>query len=293
MSLVLDFRDRDTGGAVVQGVLRHSADRQGPDITSQLPTISAGKNVCFLLHGFNVSRPEGLSSLLPLATALEADPDWLFIAVLWPGDHWTGPISYSFEGTDAAETAAELAGYVESWVADNAILHFASHSLGGRVVLRTILELDGRGATHSIGEVCLTAPAVDDDCLHDPDEFRDVTSIARRVSVLASRKDRVLKLVYPAGDLLQAFIFFDEQDFGLALGLRGPKRLGHAPLPPSVDPLHRQIPKVRKSRHSHYFPPFPTDPTPGSKELRQKANIQSAIDFIHAALSGSADPHYP
>ena len=80
------------------------------------------------------------------------------------------------------------------------------------------MDVDGT----RLKQLCLTAAAVDDYCLGYDLDYRDTALQAERVSVLASRKDRVLRYAYPAGDLLQALCFFWTDTAGLALGYHGP-----------------------------------------------------------------------
>jgi hypothetical protein len=148
-----------------------------------------------------------------------------------------------------------------------------SHSLGARVLFETAKRLR---ADYTIGQLCTMAAAVDDTSVSDPRDYRSAIARSRRVAVLSSRRDRVLSLAYPAGDLLQAFISFRTDRPGLALGFHGPRPTsGHA-IPSLV--YHEQIPDDRRSDHGHYQPPTP--------------NQTSAMNFCTAVLLGVPHPRY-
>lgn len=281
MPYLLDFRVRDTGGAVVPGFLSEpDGGRAGPRAEEDLAHEPA---LVFLLHGFNVSRPAGRKQLLALADLLpsaagETAP--ALVATLWPGDHWTGPLSYPFEGRDADDSATELARFIERVVPSGTPLSFVAHSLGSRVVMEALTRLLGSG--YPVEQVCLMAAAIDDFSLAAPPDYNRATVAGRRVAVLSSRRDRVLQLAYPVGDLLQAFFFFRRDQAGLALGYHGPRphKASRTGVPGNV--LHHPIPKKRRAGHFDYLPD-----TPPNDEQR------SAARFADDVLAGRPAPAYP
>ena len=121
----------------------------------------------------------------------------------------------------------------------------------------------------------------DDFSVAIPRKYRDVARRSHRVAVLASRGDTVLKWAYPPGDLLQRFIFFWKEDFGLALGYHGPRRRGIHPVPEEVH--HEQIPDSRQAGHGDYI------------AGRKPANPEqySTTCFVNQVFGGMADPAYP
>ena len=270
MTYLLDFRSADRGGAVVPGVIV-----PGLGLGSEMQ-LRAETRLALLFHGYNVNRQAGRASLLRAAQMLQPAPSVAYVAVLWPGDHWSGAVSYPFEGRDADDTAAALATYIGDVVARGSELSFVSHSLGARVVLETLKRLP---ATYTIGQVCLMAGAVDDTCTADPRDYRRAVIRTERVAVLASKQDRTLRYAYPLGDLLQAFVFFRTEDVGLALGYRGPRRTRKHAIPPQV--YHEQIPDARGSDHGHYLPQNPLMPNPAS-----------AMDFALDVLRRAPSPRY-
>ena len=269
---LLDLRANDAGGAVVPGLV---VPAPGLGTETQL---RAETTVTFLVHGFNVNRREGRDGLLRFAASLTAGAAGAYVAVLWPGDHWTGAASYSFEGTDADDSARALTRYIGDVLTRGSQLAFVSHSLGARVVMETVKRL--RKEDYTVRQVCLLAAAIDDFSLAHQANYLSAVPRAQRVAVLASRSDRVLKFAYPAGDLLQAFSFFRRDSVGLALGYHGPKKSGANAVPTQV--LHVQIPDGRSADHGHYLPADP--PT---------LNQRSSVTFATEVLTGAVQPHYP
>jgi len=263
---ILDLRTSNVGGAVLPAKLVRGTEIE----------LREHSGVIFLLHGYNVNRREGSASLSRLASRLPSVTDRALVAVLWPGDHWTGAASYPFEGNDADDSAKELVRFVDRVLRPGTTLSFASHSLGARVVLQTIEGL--RGDRYSIDQVCLMAPAVDDFCLAHPRVYSAAVAASARVTVLASRKDKVLRWAYPVGDLLQSFIFYREEMNGLALGYHGPRPFKSSRVAANV--LHEQISNGRNVGHGDYVPAEPAN-----------TGQVSAAAYADLALSG-ATPRY-
>lgn len=277
MIYTLDFRVANTGGAVVPGKVIPA-----PGLGTEFQ-LRVEPRITFLLHGFNVTRESGRASLHRLAARLSASQNEAVVAVLWPGDHWTRAVSYSFEGRDADDTAKALAEYVKTYIAASTELSFVSHSLGARVVMETIKRL----GAYRIRQVALMAPAIDDSSLANPSVYSLASSAAERVAVLASRKDKILKYAYPAGDALQAFVFFWKDVVDLALGYHGPRKSKSYAVPAKV--YVEQIPDVRGADHGHYIPGDPAFDAPGDPAV---ANRFSAARFADAILRGEANPKY-
>ena len=267
---VCDFRERSSGGAVVPGRL----------VAGDAARLFTAERVCFLLHGFNVNREDGMASLNRLAAALplSSEVDEL-VCVLWPGDHWSGALSYSFENRDADDSASALMQFVELACPRRPTLSFVAHSLGCRVAMRAA-ELARRGRWR-IDQVCLLAAAIDDDSLASSSVYRAASRSAQRVATLHSHQDRVLRFAYPAGDLLQAFVFADELARG-ALGYHGPRPRRGPPeaVPESV--TAQGIADARRAGHGDYLP----DEPPNEAQ-------RSAAAYVDEVLSGVAQPRYP
>jgi esterase/lipase superfamily enzyme len=232
----------------------------------------AGRHVILAAHGFNVSRKGGVNSLAALEAYLKPRPDEAFFGVLWPGDWWIPVINYSAEADDAVDAGRRLAAYVDANMGQAASINLVSHSLGGRVVLEAAARMRTR-----VRQLCLTAGAVDNDVLSR--QYAAAKRNARRISVLASRKDRVLRLAYPLGDFGSDVLFGDDDSpWRGALGLKGPKP---REAPPAVE--HRQIPDTPAYGHGDYFPPGKADAGAAA------AAWNRAADYIRRALDGAAD----
>ncbi|MFO0272116.1 MAG: hypothetical protein ACK53W_16460, partial [Gemmatimonadota bacterium] len=147
--------------------------------------------------------------------------------------------------------------------------------LGARVALEACARLDpARGL---LREVLVAAAAVDDTCFNADAPYAGVAAAARRTTVLASTGDRVLQLAYPAGDLVQSWLFRWKDTAGRALGRRGPRNAGGRLTSPKV--RHEQIPDPPPVGHGDYI----TSGAPGTTHLRTAA-------FARLVLDGDAAP---
>lgn len=267
---VLDFRSADQGGAVVPGKLTL------PNPT--IDTLQQRKEVAFLIHGFNVSRSAGSAELQALGNLLPAVAESAAVAVLWPGDSWSGPLCYPFETNKADDTAVELAKFIGDSLPQQPRISFVAHSLGCRVAMETVRQL--RILSIDVGQVCLMAGAIDNDSLADSAEYRSAAQYAGRTAVLYSPSDNVLKLAYPAGNLLSAFLHWTETS-DAALGYTGPHAASapNGSVPSTV--LATGIPKAAGVDHGDYLPSAP----PNSKQL-------SAARYANSVLAGVQQPTY-
>lgn len=274
MKYLLNFRESRKGGAVARGVLTRT-DGQSRDPIADL---LLEKSVVFLLHGYDVNFDKGKEKLSRFADSLPSMKDAALVATLWPGDHWLGAFSYPFEWRDARDTAVQFARFIGDNLRRDVPLSFVTHSLGARVAMdtvRTICQIGFR-----IEQICLMAPAVDDDSLSDARVYRRATNHSRRVSVLSSVEDEVLKLAYPVGDLLYT-LFYRGERWDQALGYHGPRLEPefHQPVPENV--YHVAIPSSRGADHGDYLP----DEIPNEEQ-------KSAAFFANAALRGAQSPRY-
>jgi hypothetical protein len=256
MTLFLDFRTQDVGGSVAGPFLYEgTADPYTVRAISpaEARVRSAGKNLLVAAHGFNVSRPSGARSLAQIEPALALGPSDLFIAVLWPGDYWLPVVNYPFEGSVAIDCGQRLANACDDWFAAATSLTFASHSLGGRLILEAVANL-GRPAQ----ALCLTAAAVNQDCLTA--EYAGAAKNALRIAILASHEDMVLKIAFRIGDPISDLLHDDHSYFEKALGYDGP------PVPAPLPVLAPwQISDRENYGHGSYLPKGdamrPPDPT--------------------------------
>jgi pimeloyl-ACP methyl ester carboxylesterase len=274
MGYLLDFRTQNVGGAVVPGHL----------LQGSLDQLQGERDVVFLLHGFNVSRPKGCVSLgrfaaeLPLIQAGAAA-----VAVLWPGDSWSGPGCYPFEMGNADDTAAELARFIDETLINRPTVSLAAHSLGCRVAMRTVELL--RQSGYPVAQVCLLAAAIDNDSLADAQTYRRAAAYTDRVAVLSSECDRVLQYAYPAGNLVQAFLHW-QRTSNAALGRTGPRPCGSPPAPVPAQVSGQSVPASCKADHSDYLPSC--DPA-----VAINPNQQAAAKFANTALGAVTPLAYP
>ncbi len=269
MNYILNFRNKAIGGAVVPWYLEQ---RSG---YGRLDDLKMESEIVFLIHGFNVNEKEGRTKLNQFAEMLDVKGG--LVSVLWPGDHWSKALSYSFEGRDADDTSLELLKFIDQ-IPKDITLSFVAHSLGSRVAMNVVDKLQSKG--NKVSKVCLMAAAIDNFSLSSKADYFYASSYAEKVFVLTSKKDAVLRIAYPAGDLLQAFLFL-EDDFGMALGLKGPKQRKrfNEKIPGNV--VHEPISKKRKCGHGDYLP----DITPNLEQV-------SASEFVKEVLIGNPKPKY-
>lgn len=271
MKYILNFRDKPTGGAVVPWCLEQ---RFG---CGSIDDLRIEDNITFLIHGFNVNEKDGREKLTNLTKVLGIDVDGGLVSVLWPGDHWVNALSYPFEGRDADDTSLELLKFIDQ-IPKDIPLSFVAHSLGSRVAMNVVDRLRDRG--NVVSKVCLMAAAIDNYSLSSKADYFNATGYAEKVFVLTSKKDTVLRFAYPAGDLLQAFLFL-EDDFGMALGLKGPKQRKRFKerIPGNV--VHEPISKKRKCGHGDYLP-----------DIKPNFEQVSASEYVKEVLKGNPKPKY-
>lgn len=274
MTLYLSFRSSGIDGSVIAPrVFEGDGTRRKPALRLVEPievaSLVSGRNVLFGVHGFNVSRDEGIRSLGRLEPHLGLTSSDVFIGVLWPGDSWLPVVNYPFEGGDAMDCGQRLAECCRRDLASAQSFSFFSHSLGARLVLEAVKALDRPARS-----VCLTAAAINRDCLTDA--YARAAENADVIATLASRRDLVLKVAFQIGDPIADLLHDDHRAFQQALGYAGPP----SPPPSGVSPW--QIPDGDDYGHGDYLPPSgPTAPATGPK-----AKWSKSADFIARAFRG-------
>jgi esterase/lipase superfamily enzyme len=212
LSFVLDLRSDPVGGAVVPARLTLA--------TPTLDMLQQCTDVAFLVHGFNVSRADGMAELTFFGERLTALGGGAAVAVLWPGDSSFGPLSYPFETNKADDSAVELAAFIGDQLPQRPRISFIGHSLGCRVVMETVRQLWIKDIP--VAQVCLMAAAIDDDSLGVAVEYQRAAQFTARTGVLYSPSDTVLKDAYPIGNLVSAFLHAASTT-DAALGYAGPR----------------------------------------------------------------------
>jgi len=271
MNYYLNFRSSAIDGGIVEPyLLAGDGTLPTPMLRAvqgvELPRVFAGKNVFFCSHGFNVNYAAGARSLGRLGAHLAFPEADLFIGILWPGDAWLPVVNYPFEGNDANRCGRLLAAFCDRWLGNAQSISFASHSLGARLILAAAQQMSRRLHT-----LCLTAAAIDQDCLSA--EFKAAAGKVDHISVLASRRDRVLKLAFRIGDPISDLLQCESITAKRALGYNGP----------SAQSVHLvkspwQIAESADYGHGDYLPPSAPGLPMGAAKWPQVA------DFIERAF---------
>jgi hypothetical protein len=241
MTYFLNFRSENNGVTdprLFTGVA--GSTKLAPVLKSD-SELFGNRDVVFVTHGFNVDAKKGINALDHFGDVLGAPAMELYVAVLWPGDWWM-PLNYIWEADDAVDCGKRLAIYCGQHLKQARSISFISHSLGGRLMLEAVRRLDRKAKL-----LCLTAAAVDNNCLQK--QYKAAADNCETIVNLASRKDRVLKYLYPAGDFVSDILGDDDSPFVGALGRAGPR----APVAPAVYPY--QIRDDDKYDHGNYLPP--------------------------------------
>jgi hypothetical protein len=270
---IINQRTQDIDGGIARPEVLESQGGAHPTYRpvrgGAVAAATAGRQVILAIHGFNVSRPKAVRSYVTLEQDLRLTGEQVFFGVAWPGDAWIPVVNYPWEAGDAVACGDALARYLLTAMPDAAGYHLVSHSLGGRVLLEALKRL-GRRA----GQVCITAGAVDSDCLATA--YAPVKGKADRISVLASKKDKVLWAAYPLGDFVSDVLLGDrDSPWRGALGRRGPQPLEGAPV------IHRQIPGGAGYDHGDFFPPGDGGTAAG--------RWTRAVAYMRRALNGEPD----
>ncbi len=276
MTLYVSFRSQSVGGsvagpAVLRGDGMASPLALTPVSSAELARLTAGKNVIFATHGFNVSLEYGARSLGQLELQLGLAASDVFFAVLWPGDYWLPVVNYPFEGDVAIECGKRLAQFCASAIAGSQSLSFVSHSLGARVVLEAVKNLNRRARV-----VCLTAAAVNRDCLAS--EYASAAANSSAIAILASHSDDVLKYAFRIGDPIANLLHDDHRFFEAALGYDGPT----VPAQPPIA-LPWQIADADDYGHGDYLPP---GDVVQSAAARAAAKWDRVAQFMSRAFQG-------
>jgi hypothetical protein len=219
MTRFLDVRLSTTG----DGLATYVAINQGTNIgnyqsldKAQLLDDIRGRHVLIGTHGFNVNRADGIAHLSNWEGLLQLAPPSVFVGLLWPGDSlWAHGLDYPEEPRIANEAGQLIAPFLDANFGGAASISFVSHSLGARVVLETVSQ-----TSLPVRRVTLMAGAIDDNCLNT--EFKAAAAKVGEISVLTSRKDDVLSVAFPLGNLLAGIIAEGHPWWHAALGHTGP-----------------------------------------------------------------------
>jgi hypothetical protein len=258
MTRFLDVRLDSVGGdlattvAISQGTNIGNYQSYNP---TQLQSDVRGRNILIGTHGFKVTRQDGIACLSNWEGLLQLAPSSIFLGLLWPGDSiWAHGLDYPLEPRVADDAGRLIGPFIDANFAGAASVSFASHSLGARVILQTVLNM-----SLPVRRVMLMAGAIDDNCLIT--EFQDAAAKIQTISVLASTKDDVLSELFPLGNFVGGIIAAGHPWWHAALGHRGPA----SPKPGNLQAPF-QIPDGWDYGHHNYLqvdaPPSPWIATP-------------------------------
>jgi len=243
MTLFIDLRASANGGVCAQGATAWK-DGTLPVSESDFADQVRGRDLVLATHGFNVDRGDGIRSLSAWEGLCSLPPSCLFVGVLWPGDSRYLPVlDYPVEGDEAITAGRHLSAFLNDHAAGAASLSFASHSLGGRMVLETLA-----GLNLPVRRLLLMAGAIENNCLAQ--EYRDAAGKVEKIYVLASRSDWVLHYAFPLGNPVGQIIMHGHPYFRTALGRDGPAQ----PIAPGQQGAAWQIPDKWTYVHADYLP---------------------------------------
>jgi len=175
-----------------------------------------GLDVVFAAHGFNVDRGHGIQALTSWSKRCTLPSGSLLAGVLWPGDSAFLPVlDYPAEGLEAIRSGRLLARFLDQYATGAASLSLVSHSLGGRMVLETLSDME-----KGVRRLILMAGAIEDDCLVN--EYAQAARKAQQIYVLASMRDWVLEFAFPIGNPVGEIVMHGHPYFRVALGRSGP-----------------------------------------------------------------------
>lgn len=259
MTIFLDLRV-----ASVSGAIRATPQPMACGPTGDVRFISEtefakavdGRDVLFGTHGYDNTRPEGICALARLDEHLALSENAVFVGILWPGDSYAWKFGYPSEKRTARDCGRKVAEFCNRKAGGAASLSFVSHSLGARLVLEAARTLRRRCRS-----LCLMAGAIERNCFEK--EYADAFAKADIVSLLASEQDAVLKLAFPAGNLIAHFFDPTGNPFSDALGYSGLA----SPVGATVRPW--QIARSLGYGHGDYLPSSdPKTPFPDTLEAR-------------------------
>lgn len=251
--LHLDLRAWAVGGPVRAHVGIHDDDDRWLSEADFAARV-AHKHLVLVTHGFNVRQDGGTVALEGWKSLAALHEPCVFVGLLWPGDSLFFPVlDYPMEVPVAMQSARLLGDFLTATAAAATAISMVSHSLGARVMLETARHI----APRRIDTLLVMAAAIEDDSLAR--EYADVTRTARRVVVVASRRDQVLEWAFPLGNPVGELLTRGHPYFRQALG-----RQGANPVPNEGAALeHWQIPDSPVDwdfGHGDYMPQQPLPP---------------------------------
>jgi esterase/lipase superfamily enzyme len=183
--------DREIGG-FVEGSLRRA-------IRATQPLAGQPRQVLVFIHGYNNTFDEAVRKAAQLAGDLEmvdcaGRSRGVAIAYSWPAEG--ALLSYLADEESAEWTQQRLVPFLQTLSRvcqqEHAELHLVAHSMGSRVLVRSLADIANTGLSHPIGHVILLAPDMAKSLF---DQYLErALPLVQDLTIYVSAKDRVLSL---------------------------------------------------------------------------------------------------
>ncbi|MBS0604555.1 MAG: alpha/beta hydrolase [Verrucomicrobia bacterium] len=159
-----------------------------------------GKNVLLLVHGYNNSPEEALSTYRLINMHLSSFKDSrrskfydLIIGYLWPGDD--SSLEYYDAKRHVSKLAMTMRSHLEFLSASAARVDVLAHSMGNRLVLEA-LDYRTQGDKKVVHNLYSLAAAVDNESIEKNEKYYLSTQNCEKLFVFYSKRDDVLKWYY-------------------------------------------------------------------------------------------------
>lgn len=283
----------------VEGSVRRAIRASTP------PGAGQPRQVLVFIHGFNNSFDEATRKAAQLAGDLElvdcqGRARGVALTYDWPAQG--GVLSYLADEENAEWTQQRSVPFLKTLARvcqqEHAELHLVAHSMGSRVLVRSLADLANSGAAHPIGHVILLAPDMGKSLF---DQYlQRALPLVQRLTIYVSAKDRALsfsRLVHGGHDrvgLIESTLF-------TALSLTGLTGSSHRELGPTfsaeasgkVDMIDVSSGLAGSFGHSYEDPAFIRDlreliyhDTPAGTGARSHLEKRAAAKDLFHTLSG-------
>jgi esterase/lipase superfamily enzyme len=197
-----------------------------------------GKNVLLLVHGYNNSVEDALSTYRLVNVHVCAFRGYdVVIGYLWPGDDC--PLQYYDARRHAAKLATTMRSHLELLAASASRIDVLAHSMGNRLMFEA-LKLPSLSPKKLIHHFYSIAAAVGSETLEPNQQYYSSTQNCEKIFVFYSKRDEVLKWSYSLAEWDEALGYE---------GARDPKKL-----PPNVQLINDT---KLIGQHSQYFGALP------------------------------------
>lgn len=170
------------------------------------------RQLTLLIHGFNNSEPHATDVWSETYSSLQRRVDDAaldqMVLYYWPGDATrrsaTSAPLYFRQVSRAVQCGQSLARYLGSLSRESSPLtvRLVAHSLGARLALETVKQLERAHPHVRVGDVLLLAPAVPVGLCAVEAGYGPAVRRARKEVVMHSRNDSVLRRAFPIGQWL-------------------------------------------------------------------------------------------